>query len=262
MKKILKLDEPTNLRDFLKEHPDATWEQFTNECREGYQVVKTVLRQNQRNLCAYCENDMPSFNGQGHDDFRVEHFHPKKRPPKPPLNWDLTWSNLLGVCTGGNFKTVGDKERFTTPDSSCDVPKSDKILDGIILNPLRDIPAFPLIFKFDEQGEMNVDERQCPEELFERAKNTIEHLNLSPSTNKKSPKKPRLIRFREAVIKNLRSAIQEKMDQGCSLEHAMKQLADIYFEENSDSWPRFFSCIRWYLGPAAEEKLKSINYQG
>lgn len=262
MKKVLKLDEPAMLREFREQNPDATWEQFKDECQEGYDAVRMTLRQNQRNLCAYCENDMPNFDGHGLDDFRVEHFHPKKRPPEPPTNWDLAWDNLLGVCSGGNSRYVGDKERFTTPDTSCDVPKKDKILDDIILNPLYDIPAFPLIFKYDEQGGMAVDLVQCPEHLLAKAENTIKHLNLGASKNNTLQRQRRLTRFREAVLKNLRTEIRKQMDQGFSMEQAMAQLADTYFEENGDAWPRFFSCIRWYLGPVAEAKLKSIGYQG
>lgn len=274
MKKILKLDEPAILRDFREQHPDATWEQFKNECQEGYHAVQAALRQNQRKLCAYCENDMLSFAGKGLDDFRVEHFHPKKRPPEPPPNWDLDWRNLLGVCHGGSAKGVGKEERFTAPDLSCDASKGDKILDDVILNPLYDIPAFSLIFKYDEQGGMDVDMEQCPTHLQEKAKNTIAHLNLSQSQNRsknaKPPKNTRLARFREAVIRNLRIKIAEQMPQGHSTEAemetamkvAMEQLADVYFQDNDDSWPRFFSCIRWYLGTAAEEKLKSIGYKG
>jgi uncharacterized protein (TIGR02646 family) len=262
MKKVLKLEEPPALRAYREANPNATWENFKNECQEGHKAVQATLRQNQRNLCAYCENSMPTFCGLGHPDFRVEHFHPKKRPPEPPPNWGLDWRNLLGVCTGGNIKDVGETQRFTSPDHSCDVPKADQVLDDIILNPLWHVPAFPMIFKFDEQGGMDVDMEQCPEDLQRRARKTIEHLNLSPAESKKHTKIPRLIRFREAVIRKLRAELVQLIKQGKTRDAAMEELAMAYFQENPEASPRFFSCIRWYLGPFAEERLKRIGYNG
>ncbi|WP_143330426.1 retron system putative HNH endonuclease [Chromobacterium haemolyticum] len=123
MKKISKSDCPESLNFYLESNPDEKWETFKDEEREGFKDVQKTIRNDQGGICAYCENKMEIFHGKGKDDFRIEHFHPKKRPPLPPPNWGLDWNNLLGVCTGGSERYVGNTSLFTAPDFSCDVPK-------------------------------------------------------------------------------------------------------------------------------------------
>lgn len=261
MKIVYKGKEPKSLAEYRVENPDASWETFRNEARDSLRDVQGTLRENQRGLCAYCENIMRTFDGVGNDDFRVEHFHPKKRPPHPPPNWDLKWTNLLGVCSGGNDRHVGNSNMlFSSPDNSCDVPKADNNLDGVILNPLFDIPHFPPIFIYDELGSMKVDQKNCPEHLREKAENSINILNLSPEI-KDTNRPPRLIRFRREILEKLNSQLEEIIQSGMDDSSAADYLAKIYFTENSDDWPAFFSCIRWYLGPAAEKRLVQINYR-
>lgn len=262
MKKVnKKLPAPAGLQQYLGNNPLDTWKQFCDNDRDSYEAVQSELRSNQRGICAYCEIRLSEFKGVGLDDFRVEHFHPKSRPPHPPPNWGLDWCNLLAVCTGGNARHIGNSALFTTPDHSCDVPKADKNLVGTILDVLNDIPAFPPIFMFNELGEMDVD-GQCPANLHGKARASIEELRLSPSASKDIPV-PRLIRFRKALIDKLRAQLMERQASGLSLQAASAELAEVYFtNEQTSEWPSFFSTIRWYLGPMAEARLQAIGYDG
>jgi hypothetical protein len=49
---------------------------------------------------------------------------------------------MLGVCSGGNARFIGDAARFTLHDYCCDVPKGHQNLVGVILDPLCEVPAF------------------------------------------------------------------------------------------------------------------------
>lgn len=261
MKKINKSEIiPNELANFHLNNPDSDWEAFRNNFRDGYKQVKDQLIGDQRGLCAYCEINLELYNGNGLDDFRVEHFHPKT-PHNPPPNNALEWRNMLGVCLGGNTKGVGNPSLFTPKDFSCDVPKGDLNLTDVILNPISDVPEFPPLFEFSEDGIMNVSS-QCPPELENRARETINYLRLSPATTNGSPHS-RLIRFRKAIIDQLREQFRGLLDHGLSDNEAASQLAEIYFSNDDEApWPSFFSCIRWYLGPAAETRLQAINYCG
>ncbi len=261
MKKLNKAaDWPPLLATFHATNPHESWESF-RDSDNGYDQVKTRLRLDQRELCAYCEIRMATFNGQGLDDFRVEHFHPKK-PHSPPPNHALNWQNLLAVCCGGNSKDIGDPTLFTTPNHSCDVPKENKNLTGTILDPLVDIPAFPALFEYTEHGDMAVS-TDCPQALFQKAANTIVELLLNPSPTKSAPN-PRLRRLRKTAIESLAAQLTDVLAENENdLDAAVQWLCEVHFPENAaEAWPNFFSCIRWYFGPAAERRLTAIGYTG
>jgi uncharacterized protein (TIGR02646 family) len=263
MKKIIKSAEaPGLLAAYLEANPEDDWDQFRGNAPDGYQAVKASLNRDQLGLCAYCEIDLVSGNGQALDDFRVEHFFPKK-PHTPPPNRSLDWNNLLAVCTGGNFRSLAAKGRFTSPDCSCDVPKENKDWTGSILNPLIDVPAFPRLFCYVEQsGSMAVDEALCPPELKSKAEATIQLLHLSPIPTAKIPCS-RLERFRIAIFDMLREEIGELLQAGLDEPTAAARLAEVHFSDNKDKpWPAFFTCIRWYLGTAAETRLREIGFNG
>ncbi|SRR6266568_5134909 len=263
MKKVLKSAAvPPLLAAYQETNPVDAWDQFKGNDPDGYKAVKASLTRDQRSLCAYCEIDLVSGNGKGLDDFRVEHFFPKK-PHNPPPNRSLEWDNLLAVCTGGNTRALTAKGRFTSPDSSCDVPKANKDWTDSILNPLIDVPSFPRLFRYEEQtGAMAVDEALCPPELKAKAEATIQLLHLSPLPTAKIPCS-RLQRFRIAIFDKLREEISELLQAGVDEPTAAAQLAEVHFSDNQHKpWPAFFTCIRWYLGTAAETRLKEIGYNG
>lgn len=135
MKRVLKGAEPPLLLAYRQKSPQNTWEQFCkSDARKN--EIQQQLKADQGGLCAYCEINLLDAAGTDKADFRVEHFHPKS-DTSSGMNWHLHWPNLLGCCHGGSRSDVVDaSKRATTPDHSCDVPKKDKNLTGVILNPL------------------------------------------------------------------------------------------------------------------------------
>jgi uncharacterized protein (TIGR02646 family) len=255
MKTINKGEEPNRFGAFRVVHPDALWERDKDSigeafrcCSARYQETQQQLRTDQGNLCAYCEQDLLSGTNGALDDCRIEHFHPKsKREPGEP-NWGLEWSNLLAVCCGGNqSRVVNPEERFDTePENySCDVPKGNKILDEIILNPLH-LPNLN-IWKFRRStGSISVNEDLCTSLGLDvaMANRTIEEFNLNS---------PRLMRFRKTIIDNLNNRIKESLNRGKTIEQAISSIAISLFRKNrAGDWPSFFSAARFYLGQQAE----------
>ena len=134
-------------------------------------------------------------------------------------------------------------------DRSCDVPKGGREITNYILNPLK-IPGKIRLFRYAEHsGRMYVDEDTCPKELQNKARSTIRELNLNA---------PRLMRMRREVIHTLEDQISEELSKGRELDEVLEMLATICLvpDYNGVTLP-FFSVIRWYLGEAAEEVIRS-----
>ena len=258
MKYILKSPEPDALRDYCA-GVTGTWQSFTADKTYGKVVDQLLL--DQRGICAYCEVDLIISDGCGYSDLRVEHFHPKSDDhPK----WTFKWQNLLLTCCGGNRDHLSSEsgDRFTSPDHSCDVPKEDKILDGVIFHPSEQDRLRSLLFSYHMDGQMEVSE-DCPEDLKDQALRTISELRLSPERAAKKSKDttPRLVRMRSAFLSGLQDQVQAFMEDGLSTEQAMTVLAETLFpEDEEEDWTKFFSCARWYLGPAAEDRLGKLGY--
>ncbi|MFZ6750085.1 retron Ec78 anti-phage system effector HNH endonuclease PtuB [Undibacterium sp. Ren11W] len=250
MKKILKTSiVPAQLKALISTRPNADWEKFRKN-KSRYKNLSKQLRQDQRGLCAYCEINLLESSSE-ESDFRVEHFHPKN-PHTPPPNWALEWNNLLGVCHGGTQNLAIDPTRFTTKENfCCDAPKGGTILDGIILNPLTDIPAFPAIFQYKESGEIFANEINCTEEQKQKVGASITHLNLASK---------RLNNMRKEVMMGLNEAIAGLIASGHDISDAVNIVANAQFTTNSH--PTFFTCVRWYLGISAENRLQQNGYTG
>lgn len=255
MKRLTKGIEPARLSQFRTNHPSGIWEKFASQTGRK-QAVQDQLKADQGGLCAYCEIDLLEKNTEALADFRVEHFYPKSDSTSS-RNWHLDWQNLLGCCHGGSQRHVVDaSQRFTSPESSCDVPKGEKNLDGIILNPLQ-IPAFPKLFSCDRStGTFSVDSDACEQAGINAvvAQNTIDELNLDAE---------RLKRFRKVTLNNLNTQMTSLVREGLSIGEAREKLAKMTLRKNSAGyWPKFFTSIRSYLGHAAEEQLRAIQYRG
>lgn len=258
MKTIPKSAAPPSMQTWVESNPDATWDALSNERAVRDELCWQLLL-DQGGLCAYCEIDLVLNAEDGYDDFRVEHFIPKKpQIPATPINYALHWPNLLAVCHGGsrNWLASHIKDRHTSPDHCCDVPKADSNWLGIILDP-QTIPAFPALFAFIEQGEqagqMTVADT-CPNELRDQATNSIEKLRLNAK---------RLNTRRKPVIDGLRESVVWLLEQGYELDAAMQELAQSQLRKNANQcWPKYFSCVRWFFGRHAEEQLQRIDYSG
>ncbi len=255
MKKIFKGTEPSLLSTYRSTYPNNKWVQFRNNNKRRIQT-QVQLKNDQNGICAYCEIDLREKDATGESDFRVEHFHPKD-DSSTSHNWNLDWNNLLGCCHGGSQRNVTDAIiRFSSHDNSCDIPKKNKNLDGVILNPLQ-LPAFPALFSCNRSsGLLIVNVANCQQAgvAETKAQQTICELKLDA---------PRLNRFRATVLNALYSQLQLKLSTGSTLEQACSQLAQAHLCKNSQQhWPAFFTSIRSYLGKEAEQHLQSIGYNG
>ncbi|EGQ9962151.1 retron Ec78 anti-phage system effector HNH endonuclease PtuB [Vibrio cholerae] len=265
MKKITKNVEPESLRLYRASNPNDDWKTGfkRNAGQDPNKEVKQALLLEQKHLCVYCEIDLKSGMGYANDDFRVEHFYPENPKDEDKrydgINYALTWSNMFGCCHGGSMSTVVDKnERFTNPDVSCDVNKKNNDWTADLLNPLTDIPAFPSVFSFDENGNIFVNEDIQDPEIARKASKTIELLSLDSQ---------RLIKLRKNAIDDLIIKINELSGENFSDEFlfdaVLEQLAsELLLCDKESSLVPFFSSIRWYLGPAAEKILKQASYNG
>jgi len=260
MKKVIKTAEPTGLRDYRQQNPSNTWDEFkrNNNDTVPKKQVQRQLKDDQSGLCAYCEIDFIDKDHIGVADFRVEHFHPKC-DNLTSHNWGLDWNNLFGCCHGGSQKNVAQSQypnRFTTGDHSCDVPKRNRKLDDIILNPLT-VPAFPPLFKVARaDGKITVHRVNCQSANVSHSKalKTIKELNLDSQ---------RLNGFRKVMLDDLNLKIQQMSLNGQELSDIRQNLAQMMLSKNSDGrWPPFFTSIRSYLGNEAEAHLQQIQYNG
>lgn len=263
MKRVVKGVEPSILLRFRTKNSSRNWDQFKRYSAayraispSHYDPLADQLKLDQGGLCGYCEINLIEKDSSGGADFRVEHFHPKS-DTSTRHNWHLDWNNLLGCCHGGSQRDVaGGGNRFTSPDNSCDVPKGDKNLDAIILNPLH-IPAFPRLFDCIRiTGKLSVNSVNCQlANVSEtQAANTISELKLDA---------PRLNKFRKQVLDKINDELRNSVAQGLSIGQARMRLAQVYLCKNTNMhWPAFFTSIRCYLGVEAEQHLRNIGFNG
>lgn len=260
MKNINKDQEPELLKIYREHNPDGTWDkkgqpQFKRS-NARYQAVLKQLKIDQGNLCAYCEIDLLEDPDPACEDRRIEHFHPKS-DTSGTHNWALDWNNLLATCHGGSVSQVADSDRYTSPEVSCDIPKANKDLDDVILNPLN-IPAFPLLFEFGvDDGSIQVDIEACDMSDIDpsKAQQTIDELHLDA---------PRLRKFRDQLLDELKEKLLDLIsDDDLSDSQAKTILAqDLLVKDSDGYWPAFFSTIRFYLLPESDEVLTEENYNG
>lgn len=262
MKKINKSEIPPCLAMFKHRYPNAKWEKNKNDTDEAfrcstarYHELQHVLRTDQGNLCAYCEIDLIAGTNGQLDDCRIEHFHPKSEKKDEDPNWALEWDNLLAVCCGGNTRSVADAAiRFSADkhNYTCDVPKKNKVLDNLIINPLK-IPS-EICWKFTRSnGEILPNEEKCQElEIPLRiAKQTINELNLNAK---------RITDQRKSLYNDLNDRIRSYLEQGMQIPEARSKIAKAILVKNkADDWPSFFSLIRFVLGTQAEEVLEDYD---
>ncbi|MBL5931787.1 retron Ec78 anti-phage system effector HNH endonuclease PtuB [Lelliottia amnigena] len=258
MKKIRKGDEPQLLSEYKLANPNSDWKNGFRQ-NAGFEAIKSVtnnLKTQQFGLCVYCEIDLKDAGGIGYDDFRVEHFFPENPKQNESrndgINYALHWPNLFGCCTGGNTPYVVDREeRYSNPDSHCDVPKSNNDWTAIILDPIADIPAFPSLFEYTESGIISVSSH-CPEDKIQKTHSTIEYLNLNSN---------KIEKFRGAIIQKIREELLSFPAE--NIQEALNELSKVYLLPNgNERLSPFFSTIRWYLGPVAEEVLLEAGYDG
>lgn len=245
MRQVEKSQRPECLNIFDTPEDLGSWENFKGVYREKYTALQRKLYEDQRGICAYCEIDLIPSPEVGSPDFRIEHYHPQS---DESANWRYSWDNLFATCGGGSVTPiVGHEGRYTAPDLSCDAIKGDSIIDDIAFSPTcPDLNG--KIFDFNEEGKMTI-ANECPDHLAEKARKTIEVLNLSSTFGGSD----RLDRLRGGVVDGMRSKVAADSELGIDIDVSLGELADIFFSNHKGGgWPAFVSLIQWYLGPAAE----------
>lgn len=238
MKCILKSECPDGLATYLKDNPNATWENFGNEAQEAYDVVQKIIQTDQLGICCYCEIDFYVSDESPKKDFRVEHFYPKSKTPlHSGENAHLTWGNLLGCCHGGTQHFYIDDERFTSKrNRHCDANKAEKDWSSIILNPLN-IPEEAKIFSFEIDGKIVVSD-QCPAELKVMAENSIDKLNLNEVTY--------LIKARGKVREAIRIQFNALIKSGKSPQESLDFLREALFSNTAINM-KFYTCKKDFV---------------
>lgn len=265
MKRVIRGDEPGELKGYRLARPDSTWEQMRGDAlgRVTYETVRRELLKGQGGLCAYCEIGI-------HDGdplkCRVEHFHPKS-DTSIGHNWALDWQNMMVVCMGGSQRHQSPPHTLEPlPENlSCDAYKDqmirsgqlDEHCEGWLIDPMG-LPAFPCLFFLEKStGQLLPDADRCAEVVLPGNKHpstqvlvqhTIDMLNLNCA---------RLCEARKRVIWNIEHDKKSLRLQNIRPEQALRALAERYFRRR---WLGFFTTIRLSLG--AERYLTDTGFQG
>jgi uncharacterized protein (TIGR02646 family) len=251
MKHITKSQpEPTELRDYRARFADAptppTWNDFKADPRRR-EPVKIRLRQDQRGLCAYCENALIP------QDESVEHFV----ATSVDHTRELDWSNLL-LCCGGGERPLPEDVDDAAVRFEAGGPKTcghSKLANhAVILNPLR-LPASFCLFRFSsENGEIHPDVACCQSAGIAdaEAEQTITVLNLRAG---------RLNRARHALLGELLAQLDT---DGAGPVFSSERAREIAAQQipATGKLPAFFTTIRWFLGQDAETHLQAIGFTG
>jgi len=243
-------DEPDSLRQYRTSNLNSRWENFRRECQSGLREVYEYLHRDQGGLCVYCELQISDGNRQ------VEHFHDKsdESDTTAPTKWHLDWNNMWYACTGGTRQSdlPGVFMEPVRENQSCGQAKKADIFQDI-LTP-NGIPLFPRIVRYKQEADavtIHPDEERCREANVDIAKvqRTIDELGLNCS---------RLCQARLSVLKPLNQRLKKRPDAQQRVRLASCYLGDAQRLNRSS----FFTMIRFVLKDAAEEYLRSIEYNG
>jgi uncharacterized protein (TIGR02646 family) len=251
MKRVRKSHpEPQELAEYRTRFVNAPtppgWDAF-KKAPERREPVKTRLREDQRGLCAYCENRLVP------EDESVEHFVPKSANHA----LELHWSNLLLCCAGGERPLPEDLTDAGTrydPHSPKTCGHAKRAKPWPILNPFE-IPAFPRLFRFSsETGAIQPDEDGCRAAGVDAtlAGQTVTGLGLHAG---------RLNRARLAVLDDILSQLASDGSGPAFSSSRAREIARQLIPV-SGTLPPFFTTIRWVLGAGAEIHLVAAGFEG
>ncbi|WP_421323295.1 retron system putative HNH endonuclease [Aeromonas veronii] len=268
MKKINKSAEPQALSSYRENNPNGKWGEFRkHRSRRSYRTVKKIIFADQGELCAYCEVPLKDIDNSMK---RLEHFH-SKGDTQATTNLDLEWTNIIGVCLGGE-KGNTDSESETNSDASlepsdrlsCDAHKNrleeggviSKNCVGLVLNPLEIIKESLFVVN-KKDGKIHPNTNNCSlytpahnvhQSVEELVQNTINVFNLNCT---------RLTKRRKMICDDFyRRVLIARSKQDV-----------LFFENNfkmwfSSKWPSFFTTKRFLMGDFAEKKLAALNFNG
>lgn len=247
VKRVQEPEELANYRASFSHVPaKLTWVKFKKQAQRR-EAVKTALREDQRGLCAFCENSLISC------DESVEHFVARHTDH----GQELTWGNLLLCCAGGERplpEQVADAgTRYSSADhKTCGHSKLEST--EAILCPLH-LPHTPRLFRFkSETGEIVPDGPACRQAGIDQqvAADTIRVLNLHAG---------RLNNARLALLNMISEELAEAGAGDPFTVDRELELASDYLP-TVGPLPAFFTTLRFALGEGAELHLSNIGFRG
>lgn len=160
MRRLERPQAPTeyteSVADFVRDYPPATpgrteskrWKIWKNECQAAYAAVIDCLRENQGNLCAFCETTLTPTNRE------IEHFIPKSMTTAE-RDWTIDFPNYTLSCKGNTYRY--DEASYSDDPSeaanyTCGHKKDNIDPTGRICNPYE-LPPYPVVrADFREDG--------------------------------------------------------------------------------------------------------------
>jgi uncharacterized protein (TIGR02646 family) len=139
MKQVNKTAEPNS----LLQHRAKQHSNFDNIPLKTKDELRESLLSDQGHICCYCMKRIPEKvekEGRVNYDMKVEHFQCQDNFPQ----YQLTYSNLFGACTGNE----GKPKKLQT----CDTKKGN--LD-LTVNPTSSLPNCETLFKYNADGEIS-----------------------------------------------------------------------------------------------------------
>ena len=150
MRYISKVSEP----DFLKEFKDiqrraglpATYDSFGGKGNKA--ALNDILRENQHNICCYCQRRIDHYLGEKNTGAHNEHLYPQDKDPGDG-SVDLDFENIFACC----IASKGLKKK----SQHCGEAKGNQLILGSIRNPDCEIRfKYNLIGEVLPAGEYNV----------------------------------------------------------------------------------------------------------
>ncbi len=208
MIKIVKNHEPNSLAEYrneFKEKPDSDYP-FKNLKEEKSEIQESILKE-QKYICAYCMCSI-DLQGKVYDSSKIgiEHWHSQKWSKQNRANQkkdylDITYSNMLGVCNGGNRH-----------QEYCESVRGDKIL---VINPLDEDHIRKI--KYTKSGVIYIYNKEEKKDEYEKFKEIHEKLIKKKETIKKEQEKWETIK--NYTIEESLMAMQYDIDETLKLNH-------------------------------------------
>lgn len=177
MRRIAKQKEPPTLTEYRQGTPHPTWDGYADK-----RSAQQALCEEQKSICCFCQrrifpDEQPTDRALVRN-MKIAHFVPRKSKAgqKDPA-LEVTWSNLFGVCMGGEGRATADEQHCDTKQGNAELHSE--------LHPLFLKPG---MVKFRRSGEVYSDQDEVNADLNQK-------LNL----NARTPKAGRLA-ARDALI--------------------------------------------------------------
>jgi uncharacterized protein (TIGR02646 family) len=149
MRQIIKGPEPASLTQY-RQTPNADYEGYRDK-----NALRVSLVNEQRGLCCYCLSRIRPVSQR----MKVAHWHSRTKYPME----QLTYSNLLGACLGGQ----GQRPK----DQHCDTRQGNEDLSRSPANADHQIDSF---IRFEGDGQIT-----SQDQIFDKEINQVLNLNLA-----------------------------------------------------------------------------------